>query len=124
MGRTHKFFSDGQKGNLLPEYCSPDAAEQAFGLLEGRWKLAILYHLFHRDILRFSDLERAIPKISQRMLSRQLRDLEHNSIIRRTVFPEVPPRVEYRLTEFGLALRPAMHALLEWAALRNTLKDL
>lgn len=123
MRRTHKVISDTQQSNLPADtasrqpktFCSPHHAEQAFALLEGRWKLAILYHLFGHDPLRFSDLERLIPAISQRMLSQQLRALERDAIVRRRIFPEVPPRVEYSLTPFGHALRPVLHNLLDWA---------
>jgi DNA-binding HxlR family transcriptional regulator len=93
-------------------------AEGALRILEGRWKLVIIFHLFARGILRFSDLERAIPAISQKMLIQQLRDLERDGVVRRTVYPQVPPKVEYELTEWGKAMCPALDALLEWAALR------
>jgi DNA-binding HxlR family transcriptional regulator len=65
--------------------------EQAFRMLEGRWKLVILFHLFGGKTLRFSELERAIPNVSQKMLAQQLRQLERDSIVTRTVYPEVPP---------------------------------
>lgn len=91
----------------------------AFALLEGRWKLILLYHLFHRGVCRFSDLERSIAGISQRMLTVQLRALERDSIVTRTVYPEVPPKVEYKLTEFGVELRPVLHHLLVWAGSRT-----
>jgi DNA-binding HxlR family transcriptional regulator len=89
--------------------------EQAFKMLEGRWKLVILFHLFGGRTLRFSDLERAIPGVSQKMLAQQLRQLERDSIVTRTVHPEVPPRVEYRLTDWGQSLCPALDQLLTWA---------
>ena len=92
--------------------------EQALKLLEGRWKLVILFHLFGGRVLRFSDLERAIPAISQKMLAQQLRQMEGDGIVRRIVYPQVPPKVEYALTEWGQALCPALDALLAWAAAR------
>ena len=70
-------------------------------MLEGRWKLVILFHLFGGKTLRFSDLERAIPGISQKMLTQQLRRLEQDRIVARIVHPAVPPKVEYHLTELG-----------------------
>ena len=105
--------------------CSPEAAEEAFRLLEGRWKLVILYHLFGREgqdspVKRFSELERAIPSISQKMLIQQLRGLERDGIVQRTVHPQVPPKVEYQLTAVGEALRLTLHSLLDWAAVRNS----
>ncbi len=87
-------------------------------MLEGKWKLVILFHLFGGRVLRFSELERAIPAISQKMLIQQLRQLESDGIVRRIVHPEVPPRVEYRLTDWGQSLCPALDALLQWAERR------
>ena len=69
-------------------------------------------------MLRFSELERAIPGVSQKMLIQQLRELERDGIIARTVYPQVPPKVEYDLTAWGQAMCPALDLLLEWAALR------
>jgi DNA-binding HxlR family transcriptional regulator len=89
--------------------------EQAIRKLDGRWKLVILFHLFGGKTKRFSDLERAIPGISQKMLAQQLRQLEGDRIIMRTVHAEVPPKVEYRLTEWGQSLCPALDKLLTWA---------
>jgi DNA-binding HxlR family transcriptional regulator len=98
-----------------------DGVEQALKLLEGRWKLTILFHLFGGRILRFSDLERAIPAVSQKMLIQQLRQMEQDGIVRRIVHHQVPPKVEYALTDWGQALCPALDALLTWAAQRDAL---
>jgi DNA-binding HxlR family transcriptional regulator len=89
--------------------------EQAIRRLDGRWKLVILFHLFGGKTLRFSGLERAIPGISQKMLTQQLRQLEEDGIVTRTVHPQVPPKVEYHLTEWGQSLCPALDELLTWA---------
>ena len=103
--------------------------EQAFRILEGRWKLLILFHLFGGALLRFSELERAIPTISQKMLIQQLRQLEADGIVRRIVHHQVPPKVEYGLGDWGQALCPALDALLTWAGRRqqfaepDTVKD-
>jgi DNA-binding HxlR family transcriptional regulator len=96
-----------------------EGVEQALKVLEGRWKLVILFHLFGGKLLRFSELERAIPAISQKMLIQQLRQMEADGIVRRIVHHQVPPKVEYCLTEWGQALCPALDALLNWAALRE-----
>lgn len=96
-----------------PETAAADAAD-ALAHLEGRWKLLILFHLFDGKVQRYSDLERLIPDISQKMLAQQLRRLEADGIVQRTVYPEVPPRVDYRLTAWGQALCPALDALLLW----------
>lgn len=92
--------------------------EAAFRILEGRWRMVIVFHLFARSVLRFSELERAIPGISQKMLIQQLRELERDGVVQRTIYPQVPPKVEYRLTDWGEAMCPALDSLLEWAAAR------
>jgi DNA-binding HxlR family transcriptional regulator len=93
--------------------------EGALEILQGRWKLVILFHLFGGKVLRFSELERAIPAVSQKMLIQQLRQLENDGIVRRIIHPQVPPKVEYSLTEWGQALCPVLDAVLEWAARRE-----
>ncbi|PTA96035.1 transcriptional regulator [Kluyvera sp. Nf5] len=93
--------------------------EQVLRLLEGRWKLIILFHLFDGKVQRYSDFEKLIPAISQKMLAQQLRQLESDGLVSRTVYPQVPPKVEYRLTEWGQALCPALDAMLKWAEKRE-----
>src|SRR5258708_38052823 len=107
----------GKLSGVTPEMAA-SGIEEAFRMLEGRWKMVILFQLFSRPILRFSELERAIPGVSQKMLIQQLRDLERDGIVEREVYPQVPPKVEYRLTAWGQAMCPALDALLEWAAQR------
>jgi DNA-binding HxlR family transcriptional regulator len=87
--------------------------------MEGRWKLVILYHLLGGDgsttpVMRFSELERALPNVSQKMLIQQLRCLERDGIVQRTMHPQVPPKVEYQLTKIGEALRPTLRSRLKW----------
>ena len=79
----------------------------------------ILFHLFDSNVLRFSELERAIPSISQKMLIQQLRQSEKDGVVRRIVHHQVPPKVEYGLTDWGQALCPALDELLKWAASRD-----
>jgi DNA-binding HxlR family transcriptional regulator len=93
--------------------------EEALRMLEGRWKLVILFHLFDGNILRFSELERAIPSISQKMLIQQLPQLEKDGVVRRIVHHQVPPKVEYALTDWRQALCPALDEMLKWAASRD-----
>jgi DNA-binding HxlR family transcriptional regulator len=117
MTRTHEEVSDAP-GGKRPEYTAVSAAqgiEQALKLIDGRWKLLILFNLFGGKVLRFSDLERAIPGVSQKMLAQQLRQLEADGIVERTVHSQVPPKVEYRLTSWGQSLCPALDGLLKWA---------
>jgi len=103
--------------NDRPTYTPSAAAlgiEAAWRLLDGRWKLLILFNLFGGRVRRFSDLERDIPGISQKMLAQQLRALEADGLVRRTVHDEKPPRVEYAMTPWGQSLCPALDALLAW----------
>jgi DNA-binding HxlR family transcriptional regulator len=93
--------------------------EAILKLLEGRWKLVILFHLFGGQVQRFSDLEKLITGISQKMLAQQLRQLEDDGIVTRTVYEQVPPKVDYQLTEWGQMLCPALDALLTWAERRD-----
>jgi DNA-binding HxlR family transcriptional regulator len=121
MARTYKKvrYSPKGKGNEYTPVTAAQDVEQAFKVLEGRWKLLILFHLFGGKVLRFSELERAIPAISQKMLIQQLRQMENDGMVRRIVHHQVPPKVEYGLTDWGQALCPALDALLKWAALRE-----
>ncbi|MFT8405037.1 MAG: helix-turn-helix domain-containing protein [Gluconobacter potus] len=84
--------------------------------------MMILAWLFEGPVMRFSDLQRAIPDISQKMLIQQLRALEQEKVIFRTVHAQVPPKVEYGLTDIGKALGPVFTALLDWADLRRAVK--
>ena len=95
--------------------------ETVIRLLDGRWKLMILFNLFDGNVRRFSDLERGIPGVTQKMLGQQLRKMESDGIIVRTAFAEVPPRVEYRLTDWAQSLCPRLDALLEWLEERPVL---
>ncbi|MBR1513878.1 MAG: helix-turn-helix transcriptional regulator [Bacteroidales bacterium] len=79
-----------------------------------KWSLLVLYTLEQQNVLRFNDLWRQIPDISQKMLTSTLRHLENDGIISRETFAEVPPKVEYRLTERGKSLMPHLDALLSW----------
>ena len=80
-----------------------------------KWSLLVLYPLRHNQMQRFSELQRAIPDISQKMLTQTLRRLEDMSLISREAYPEVPPRVEYRLTELGHSFMANIEPLVGWA---------
>ncbi|RDI43433.1 winged helix-turn-helix transcriptional regulator [Aquicella lusitana] len=92
--------------------CSIEAALSVIG---NKWKGVILFHLLD-GTKRFNELRRLIPSVTQRMLTLQLRELEKDLIIKRKVYPQVPPKVEYTLTEFGQSLRPILLSLREWGA--------
>src|SRR5689334_6472121 len=120
MGRTDRkvgYSPTGKLEDVTPEMAA-GGVEEALAMIEGRWKMIIIFQLFAGGILRFSELERAIPKVSQKMLIQQLRELERDGIVARTVYPQVPPKVEYDLTAWGRAMCPALDQLLEWAAAR------
>jgi DNA-binding HxlR family transcriptional regulator len=87
--------------------------EAALDVIGGKWKPLILWHLMD-NILRFSELLREIPGVNTKMLTKQLRELEEDGVIARKVYAEVPPRVEYRLTDFGRTLIPILNSLCEW----------
>src|ERR1700754_4943288 len=88
--------------------------EATLDLIDGKWKAVILYHLLD-DTIRFNELGRRLSRrISQRMLTRQLRELETAGLIHREVYAEVPPRVEYSLTKLGRSLEPVIRSLWSW----------
>lgn len=95
---------------VLGDFCG---VNYALNLIGGRWKLLILYKL-EQQKHRFSELKKTLPHITDRMLTLQLRELERDGLVGRTVFAEVPPRVEYALTPVGLALAPAWKCLEAW----------
>ena len=112
MARTHKKVSDpGEDRPCLRAGGSADLVQRALSAIAGRWKLAILLRLFERPVLRFSELERDIDEVSQKMLAQHLRELERDGLVHRTAHPEVPPRVDYRLTDAGRGLHDALAAL-------------
>lgn len=88
----------------------------ALDIIVGKWKTKILLHLLFDGTKRFSELKAVIPDITQKMLTTQLRELEQEDIIRRVVYPQVPPKVEYSLTEYGRTLAPILDLMHEWGA--------
>jgi len=124
MARTHHKVRFLPKGK--PKHTVASAArgmEEVLRILEGRWKLVILFHLFGGKVLRFSELRRAIPGVSEKMLIQQLRQMERDGIVRRFVHHHVPPRVDYSLTDWGQALCPGLDALLTWVDLKEKLTE-
>ena len=89
------------------------AVEAALDVIGNKWKGVILFHLLD-STKRFNELRRLIPSVTQRMMTLQLRELEKDNIVSRKVYPEVPPKVEYSLTDFGTTLKPIMLSLREW----------
>lgn len=89
------------------------AVEATADIIGGKWKAVILYYLFQGP-KRFNELRRLLPEVTQRMLTLQLRELEQDGIVHREVYKEVPPKVEYSLTEFGASLGPIIVQMLDW----------
>lgn len=88
--------------------------ETAVHALVGKWKPIILYQLMEIGTMRFNELKRSIPNITQKMLTTQLRELEYHKIVHREVYPQVPPKVEYSLTEYGKKIIPILQSMQEW----------
>jgi DNA-binding HxlR family transcriptional regulator len=83
-------------------------------LIAGKWKPLILWKLSQHQSMRFGDLQRAIPEVTKKMLTQQLRELERDQLIDRVVYPTVPPKVEYALSAFGETLRPVLETTAQW----------
>jgi len=104
MATTRK-NKDFNPGNCPVTHC--------MNLIGGKWKILLIYAI-SKKCNRFSMLQRAIPLISKQMLVNQLRELEEDGIIDRTIFAEIPPRVEYKVTEYGMSLMPVISVLQDW----------
>ena len=96
---------------MLPKTKCP--AETTLSVIGGSWKVPILWHLA-RDTRRFSELQRDLGTVTQKMLTQQLRELERHEIVSRKVYAQVPPRVEYSLTQRGRSLLPVVQSMCEW----------
>ncbi|OZI12637.1 hypothetical protein CEW92_05645 [Bacillaceae bacterium SAS-127] len=83
-------------------------------IIQGKWKVMIIYELYEHQCRRFGELQRYIKDISHKTLTNQLRELEHDGLIKRAIYPEVPPRVEYTLTEKGVSLIPLLEMICDW----------
>ena len=100
------------------------ATSEALRVLEGKWKIVIIFQLFAaKQPLRFSELERRVEGVNQKMLIQQLKELEKDGIVIRTVYPQVPPKVEYALSDMGMALGPSIESLIDWSLRRRELLD-
>lgn len=104
--------STGRRG---PYLCGIDAA---MDVVSGKWKSLILWELHAHGRRRFAELRRGLPGVSEKMLAQHLRELEEDALVHREVYAEVPPRVEYSLTEHGVTLNTALESLAVWGAAR------
>ena len=110
MSYEERYRSEG--GNVNDD-CPIEATLDIVG---GKWKVLILFYLMQGTV-RFGELQRLIPKITQRMLTLQLRELEEDGVIHREVYRQVPPKVEYSLTEFGRSLEPLLLLMRDWGVM-------
>ncbi|HMI03256.1 MAG TPA: winged helix-turn-helix transcriptional regulator [Pedobacter sp.] len=110
--------------NTFNEKQIMDSCGMAYSLsiIGGRWKPAILCRLSHQK-MRYSDLKNSIENISERMLIAQLRELEADQIIKRTVYPVVPPRVEYEMTDLGKTMEPMLSAMSDWGNMHRSVTE-
>lgn len=95
------------------------AMESTLNIISGKWKLAILATLFKEGIIRPSQMLRESPDVSRKVLLQQLQELEMAGIVKKNIYAEVPPRVEYSLTRVGESLQPVLQALHQWGMLYN-----
>lgn len=101
-----------KKEELLFPTCP---VRQILSKISDKWSMLVLIILESNGTMRFNSLQKAIPDISQKVLTSTLRNLENDGYVIRTIYPEVPPRVEYSLTERALTLLPHLNALIDWA---------
>ncbi len=92
--------------------------ETALDVLAGKWKILILWYL-RRETKRFNELQKLLPRTTQKMLIQKLRELEEDGIVHREVYPVVPPKVEYSLTEYGQSLKPILKQLYLWGEIHK-----
>jgi len=99
----------------VPSHDAVERVETTMSIIAGKWKPAIMFALVTYGTLRFTQLRKMIPKVSQRMLTQQLRDLERYGLLQRRLYPEIPPRVEYSVTPLGKSLDPIFKSVCDWA---------
>ena len=92
-------------------------------MIGGRWKPVIIFLLLQNDVLRFGELKNTIEGVTQRMLTNQLRELEIDKVVHREVYAQVPPKVEYSLTEYGRTLKPIMLSMRDWGSEHMNVKS-
>ena len=90
--------------------------EATLGMIGGKYKTLILWKLISSGPMRFSELRRAVPAATPKMLTQPLRELEADGLVHREIFPVIPPHVEYSLTEFGRSIRPVLESMYEWGS--------
>lgn len=115
MKKTTNIDNQGNEKNKKIVFdeksCPVTATMQVLG---GKWKAILINAIYHTSPARFGELKRSVKGITQSMLTQQLRELEEDGLISRKIYAEIPPRVEYTLTKFGLTLSPIMLSMAEW----------
>ena len=125
---SRQYNHTGIQIQTMTKYVSPvknalnSPVVNALKLIGGKWKIAIIYTL-RGDPVRFGELKRTLSPITQQMLTKQLRELERDLLIDRTVFEVIPPKVEYSLTEFGQSFMPVMESLCNWSTENQALME-
>lgn len=93
--------------------------EYTLSIIGGKWKMRILYQLAHCHLLRFNELKRNIPNITYKMLSAQLKELENDGVVIRKEYPQIPPKVEYYLSEMGVSLITVLNSMCDWGKMQR-----
>lgn len=114
-----RYYPKGEhkmKDNIKTQHSEIDSKpfEYTLSLIGGKWKLHILFWLWRKNIMRYNELKKSLNGITHKMLSNQLKELESDGLIVRHEYPQVPPKVEYYLSEKGKSLMPALHELCKW----------
>lgn len=104
---------------IQPNHCK---LQGALSILVGKWKPTILLFLMSEGTMRYGELKKALVGITPKMLTNQLRELEEEGLISREVYPQIPPKVEYSITEYGMTLKPILEAMHEWGTKHITRK--
>ena len=115
----HQLVTIKKESNTMFEHhCETDGCQvrDALLIIGGKWKSMILFTLGTQGILRFNQLKQMVPEISQKMLTQQLRDLERDGLITRKAYPEIPPRVEYAITDLGKSIGKIYEVIHQWTA--------
>jgi DNA-binding HxlR family transcriptional regulator len=103
-----------------------DGCPMALGIniLSGKWKLQIIWIIYRKEIIRFNELQKSLGNITTKTLTQQLREFEEEKIIKRTVYAEVPPKVEYSLTDIGKTITPVLKSLCDWGEIYKQMANL
>src|SRR5690625_3315875 len=88
--------------------------QASLDIIAGKWKSSIVFHLINNEQLRFNELQKSMPGITKKMLTSQLRELEYDHIVHREIYPVIPPKVEYSLTDYGHEFKPLLISMRSW----------